>query len=53
MQENSAHCYLTGSDFDPESMQWVGNTLWIGEEFGPFLLKFNRQGELKSFSQLP
>lgn len=47
VQENTPSRYLTGGDFDPESMQWVGDTLWIGEEFGLFLLKFNRQGQLK------
>jgi hypothetical protein len=38
---------LTGFDFDPESMQ-VGRdgTLWIGEEFGPFLLHADATGKL-------
>ena len=38
---------LTGFDFDPESIQ-VGadGTFWIGEEFGPYLLHVNGNGEL-------
>ncbi|MFC7491038.1 MULTISPECIES: esterase-like activity of phytase family protein [unclassified Knoellia] len=38
---------LTGWDFDPESLQ-VGTdgTFWVGEEFGPYLLHFDGQGEL-------
>ena len=38
---------LTGADFDPESLVVARDkTLWIGEEFGPFLLHFSREGEL-------
>jgi hypothetical protein len=39
--------YLTGADFDPESLQVVGDAFWIGDEFGPFLLEFDRQGTLR------
>ncbi|MBL8584562.1 MAG: esterase-like activity of phytase family protein [Rhizobiaceae bacterium] len=38
--------YLTGADFDVESIQPVADGFWIGEEFGPYLLKFDRQGRL-------
>lgn len=38
---------LTGADFDPESLVVARDkTLWIGEEFGPFLLHFSPAGEL-------
>lgn len=38
---------LTGADFDPESLVVARDkTLWLGEEFGPFLLHFSPQGEL-------
>lgn len=38
---------LTGWDFDPESLQVAKDgTFWVGEEFGPFLLHFNPDGEL-------
>jgi len=38
--------YLTGADFDLESVQPVADGFWVGEEFGPYLLKFNTAGEL-------
>ncbi|MEB3292408.1 MAG: glycerophosphodiester phosphodiesterase family protein, partial [Synechococcales bacterium] len=38
---------LTGADFDLESFTIAKDgTLWFGEEFGPFLLHTNAQGEL-------
>ncbi|MBE7380098.1 MAG: esterase-like activity of phytase family protein [Leptolyngbya sp. SIO1E4] len=38
---------LTGADFDIESFVIDGNgDIWVGEEFGPFLLHFNSEGEL-------
>ncbi|MGY2051004.1 esterase-like activity of phytase family protein [Methylobacterium sp. JK268] len=40
--------YLTGSDFDPESFQFVGDDLWIGEEFGPYLIRADRSGHVKA-----
>ena len=38
---------LTGFDFDPESLE-VGSdgSFWLGDEFGPFLLNFDRTGKL-------
>lgn len=38
--------YLTGADFDPESIQFVDGTFWIGEEFGPYLLHVARDGAI-------
>ena len=38
--------YLTGADFDPESIQVVGDTVWIGEEFGPYLISATLDGRL-------
>ncbi len=38
---------LTGADFDPESLQRAPDgTLWIGDEFGPFLLHVDDDGIL-------
>ncbi|WP_394845422.1 esterase-like activity of phytase family protein [Pendulispora brunnea] len=38
---------LTGADFDPESLRVAADgTLWIGDEFGPFLLHFDPSGKL-------
>lgn len=44
--EDTEARYLTGQDFDPESLQVVGDHFWIGEEFGPFLIKLDRQGRV-------
>lgn len=38
--------YLTGSDFDPESLQFTADAMWVGDEFGPYLLKFDQAGRL-------
>jgi hypothetical protein len=40
--------YLTGSDFDPESIQPVGDTIWIGDEFGPYLIRADRTGKVEA-----
>jgi hypothetical protein len=42
--EGSDSRYLTGADFDPESIQVIGETVWIGEEFGPYLIRATRDG---------
>ncbi len=45
-QEGTDKRYLTGADFDPESFQFAGGALWIGEEFGPFLIKADLNGKV-------
>ena len=45
-QEGTKQRYLTGADLDPESFQFAGGALWIGEEFGPFLVKADLQGKV-------
>ncbi len=38
---------LTGADLDPESIRMDKNgNIWIGEEFGPFLVKTNQNGKV-------
>ncbi|MBD0416660.1 esterase-like activity of phytase family protein [Oryzicola mucosus] len=44
--EGSENRFLTGGDFDVESIQPVADGFWIGEEFGPYLLKFDLDGKL-------
>ena len=44
--EGAEKRYLTGADFDLESIQPVADGFWLGEEFGPYLLKVNANGEL-------
>ncbi len=49
VNENTADRVLTGADFDPESLVVaMDGTLWVGDEFGPFLLHFDRTGRLLS-----
>jgi len=38
--------YLTGADFDPESIQLVNGEIWIGEEFGPYLIRATLDGRI-------
>ena len=44
--EGAEKRYLTGADFDVESIQPTADGFWIGEEFGPYLLKFDTEGRL-------
>jgi hypothetical protein len=46
VMEGAATRYLTGGDFDVESIQPVADGFWVGEEFGPYLLKFDLDGKL-------
>ncbi|ETF04238.1 isocitrate dehydrogenase [Advenella kashmirensis W13003] len=48
VHEGSQERYLTGSDFDTESFQIIDNTVWIGEEFGPFLIKADLDGKVQA-----
>lgn len=47
VNENTAERLLTGSDFDPEGFVIAPDgTLWVGDEFGPYLLHFSADGRL-------
>ncbi|SMF50718.1 Uncharacterized conserved protein [Xaviernesmea oryzae] len=44
--EGSDTRYLTGADFDIESIQPVADGFWLGDEFGPYLIKVDAEGRL-------
>jgi hypothetical protein len=46
VQEGSDKRYLTGADFDPESFQFAGGSLWVAEEFGPYLIQADLDGRV-------
>ncbi|MGL4320523.1 MAG: esterase-like activity of phytase family protein, partial [Paracoccaceae bacterium] len=46
--EGTTERYLTGADFDPESIQVVGEEMWIGDEFGPNLIRATLDGRVIS-----
>ena len=46
VNENTPRRYLTGSDFDIESIQPIGDALWFGDEFGPLLVKTDKSGKV-------
>jgi len=46
--ETTESRYLTGADFDPESIQYLDGEFWIGDEFGPYLLRVAPDGRVLS-----
>ncbi len=47
VNEGSRGRLLTGADIDPESLQRGPNgDLWVGDEFGPWILHFDARGRL-------
>lgn len=47
VNEASRNRHLTGADFDIEGFTFAPDgTLWVGDEFGPYLLHFSAKGEL-------
>lgn len=43
--------YLTGADFDPESIQYLNGEVWIGDEFGPYIIRATEDGRVLSVHQ--
>ena len=43
--------YLTGADFDPESIQVLNDEIWIGDEFGPYIIRATADGRVISVHQ--
>lgn len=46
LHEGTAKRYLTGADFDTEGFQMIGDHFWIGDEFGPYILKTDKTGKV-------
>jgi hypothetical protein len=47
VNETTTKRLLTGGDIDPESLQRAANgDLWVGDEFGPWILHFDATGKL-------
>ena len=48
VQEDTAKRYLTGADFDIEGFQFIGDKLWIGGEFGPYVIRADMTGKIEA-----
>lgn len=46
VNEATANRYLTGADFDIESMQVIDGEFWFGDELGPYLIRADRHGRV-------
>jgi hypothetical protein len=46
VHEDNDKRYLTGADFDTEGFQIIGDNFWIGDEFGPYILKTDLTGKV-------
>ncbi|MDW8311976.1 MAG: esterase-like activity of phytase family protein [Burkholderiales bacterium] len=49
VHEGTAKRYLTGGDLDPEGFQIINGKIWIGDEFGPFLIRTSMDGRVEAF----
>jgi hypothetical protein len=45
----TAKRYLTGADLDIESLQIIGEYFWFGDEFGPYLIRADKNGKITGF----
>lgn len=48
VHEGTKARYLTGADFDVEGFQIVGGKLWIGDEFGPYVIRASMDGKVEA-----
>ena len=49
VNESTARRYLTGTDLDIESIQPIGDAVYFGDEFGPYLIRADRAGKVTGF----
>ncbi len=49
VNEHTPRRYLTGADLDIESIQPIGDSLWFGDEFGPYLVRTDLDGKVTGF----
>jgi hypothetical protein len=47
VHEGTEKRYLTGGDLDPEGFQIIGDKIWIGEEFGPYIIRTDMNGKVE------
>jgi hypothetical protein len=48
VHEGTDKRYLTGADLDIEGFQIIGDKIWIGEEFGPYILRTDMNGKVEA-----
>ncbi len=46
--EGTTKRYLTGSDFDLEGIQIINGKAWMGDEFGPYLIRADLTGKVEA-----
>jgi hypothetical protein len=46
--EGTEQRYLTGADFDLEGFQIIGDKIWVGDEFGPYLIRADMNGVVEA-----
>lgn len=47
--QGTAERYLTGADLDLESLVVIDETVWLGDEFGPYLIRADLSGRVTGF----
>ena len=49
VNESTSRRYLTGGDLDIESIQPIGDAIYLGDEFGPYLVRVDWSGQVTGF----
>ena len=47
VHEGTDKRYLTGADFDIEGFQIIADKIWIGDEFGPYVIRTDMNGKVE------